>query len=223
MTNEQLRMQMLSGVITEGEYKAKLEELDFDRIGTMDMLSFLDSDFKDYGKSSPPKASFEDKWNDVPNTNKEILKKSTRKEPVKIMASSKGINYVITKGSDNKFYRYSYTQAENPGKPVGPFNSEEEAKKLNESLNENFVGMGMVGNIFDREKTDYELAFEHFTKGTSLNEEIEEEVEETLEEGNFDPTSYVEKSLIQVWNKGKADENMDFNSLAREIVTNLQP
>jgi hypothetical protein len=26
MTNEQLRMQMLSGVITEGEYKAKLEE-----------------------------------------------------------------------------------------------------------------------------------------------------------------------------------------------------
>ena len=28
MTNEQLRMQMLSGVITEGEYKAKLEEND---------------------------------------------------------------------------------------------------------------------------------------------------------------------------------------------------
>jgi hypothetical protein len=26
MTNEQLRMQMLSGIITEGEYKAKLEE-----------------------------------------------------------------------------------------------------------------------------------------------------------------------------------------------------
>jgi len=45
-----------------------------------------------------------------------------------------------------------------------------------ESLNENFVGMGMVGNIFDREKTDYELAFEHFAKGTSLNEaEVEDE------------------------------------------------
>ncbi len=48
-----------------------------------------------------------------------------------------------------------------------------------ETLKENFVGMGMVGNIFDREKTDYELAFEHFTKGTSLNEDIyEEELEE---------------------------------------------
>jgi len=46
------------------------------------------------------------------------------------MASSKGVNYVITKGSDNKFYRYEYTQAENPGKPSGPFNSEEEAKKI---------------------------------------------------------------------------------------------
>lgn len=28
MTNEQLRMQMLSGIITEGEYKAKLNEYD---------------------------------------------------------------------------------------------------------------------------------------------------------------------------------------------------
>ena len=50
-----------------------------------------------------------------------------------------------------------------------------------ETLKENFVGMGMVGNIFDREKTDYELAFEHFTKGTSLNEDIyEEELEEII-------------------------------------------
>jgi hypothetical protein len=33
----------------------------------------------------------------------------------------------------------------------------------------------MVGNIFDREKTDYEMAFEHFTKGSlSENEEVEE-------------------------------------------------
>lgn len=49
--------------------------------------------------------------------------------------------------------------------------------KEKKSLNENFVGMGMVGNIFDREKTDYELAFEHFTKSTSLNE-MEDEMPE---------------------------------------------
>jgi len=152
MTNETLRMQMLAGVITEGQYKAKLQEFDMNQFSM--------------GNPSSPKASFEDKWNDVPNANKEILKKSTGKEPVKIMASSKGENYVITKGSDGKFYTYQYTQAENPGKPMGPFNSENEAKKLNESLNESMiggiVGIGAINQIPPREKTNYELAFEHF-------------------------------------------------------------
>jgi hypothetical protein len=46
-----------------------------------------------------------------------------------------------------------------------------------ETLNENFVGIPAINNVFEREKTDYELAFEHFTKGTSLNEEMEEEDE----------------------------------------------
>jgi hypothetical protein len=41
-----------------------------------------------------------------------------------------------------------------------------------ESLNENFVGLPAINNIFEREKTDYEIAFEHFTKGTSLNENM---------------------------------------------------
>jgi hypothetical protein len=47
-----------------------------------------------------------------------------------------------------------------------------------ESLNENFVGIGAINNIFDREKSDYEIAFEHFIKGTSLNEEMEDKIEE---------------------------------------------
>jgi hypothetical protein len=52
---------------------------------------------------------------------------------------------------------------------------ESKSTKQKDSLNENFVGMGMVGNIFDREKTDYEMAFEYFTKGSlSENEEVEE-------------------------------------------------
>jgi hypothetical protein len=42
-----------------------------------------------------------------------------------------------------------------------------------ETLNENFVGIPAINNIFEREKTDYEIAFEHFTKGTSLNEEMD--------------------------------------------------
>ena len=50
---------------------------------------------------------------------------------------------------------------------------ESKSTKQKDSLNENFVGMGMVGNIFDREKTDYELAFEHFTKGSLSENETE--------------------------------------------------
>jgi len=43
-----------------------------------------------------------------------------------------------------------------------------------QQLDENFVGMGMVGNIFDREKEKYEDAFEHF-----LSERYEGKVEES--------------------------------------------
>lgn len=55
-----------------------------------------------------------------------------------------------------------------------------ENKKLKSKkpLNENFVGIGAINNPFlEREKTDYEMAFEHFTKGTSLNE-VEDEMPE---------------------------------------------
>ena len=86
-------------------------------------------DMHQFSSSSQPKASFEDKWNDVPAANKEILKKSTGKEPIEIMASSKGVNYVITKGSDGKFYRYEYKQAENPGAPSISFDTIEKAKE----------------------------------------------------------------------------------------------
>jgi hypothetical protein len=63
--------------------------------------------------------------------------------------------------------------------------TENKSDETKETINENFVGMGMVGNIFDREKTDYELAFEHFTKGTSLNEEMEDKFEDE-DENEFD-------------------------------------
>jgi hypothetical protein len=220
MTNEQLRLQFLSGIITESEYKAKLMEFDMDQFSM--------------GNSSSPKASFEDKWNDVPNANKEVLKKSTGKEPVKIMASSKGENYVITKGSDNKFYRYQYTQAENPGKPVGPFNSEEEAKKLNESLNEHYiaggiVGVGAINNPFEgRKKESYEDAFEYFLSSKYNLNEAEAEVnedEDELEEGKEveEPSLYEgEEPLKDISDEEKAEylvymTGMDYNEALMKV------
>ena len=59
--------------------------------------------------------------------------------------------------------------------------------KEKESLNENFVGIGAINNPFaDRVKSDYELAFEHFAKSTSLNEEMEDEEDEDYSDYFFD-------------------------------------
>jgi hypothetical protein len=57
----------------------------------------------------------------------------------------------------------------------GEYKTKLEENTTKESLNENFVGMGMVGNIFERDKTDYEIAFEHFTKG-KMNEEMDSNI-----------------------------------------------
>jgi hypothetical protein len=54
-------------------------------------------------------------------------------------------------------------------------------------LDENFVGMSMVGNIFDREKTDYEMAFEHFLGKKYINED---ETSMNTDYDGLDPDDY---------------------------------
>ena len=52
MTQEQLRMQMLSGIITEGEYKAKLDEYDdFDKESSSAFFSQLANKLKNFLKN----------------------------------------------------------------------------------------------------------------------------------------------------------------------------
>jgi hypothetical protein len=141
MTNEQLRMQMLSGIITEGEYKAKLQE---DK-----SMDFSAKDQKDW---SEKKSRMYDSWANSSNELKDLeddLKKA--------------------KGRDDKeeIKRLNNRIAQ---KKIAIKTSKEEFKKLNESkdsLNEHYVAGGIVGigaitQIPSREKTDYEMAFEHF-------------------------------------------------------------
>lgn len=168
MNKETLRMQMLSGIITEGEYKAKLEA--------------LKEGIKDY-----PKIIKKEKYVLVRG-----LYPSNPNTSIKIVPSN-GLTLsdfdkwqtelldIAKKGSITKKPGTSFTfsvYADENGKPtekrVGQEGTDEPEYSFHSvspnSLNEHFVGMGMVGNIFDREKTDYEMAFEHFTKGTSLEE-----------------------------------------------------
>jgi tetratricopeptide (TPR) repeat protein len=65
------------------------------------------------------------------------------------------------------------------GLPITETTTEE---NTTETLNENFVGIPAINNVFEREKTDYELAFEHFTKGTSILEDYDKASQEMEEE-----------------------------------------
>jgi len=172
MTNEQLRMQMLSGIITESEYKAKLNEYDdFDTESSSVFFDQLANKLKTFLKN-------EINLSDLEIDGVKIPEEETLEDAVNGMMKVLG---VVMKGK-------AYNVGE---KDVSP-GYLDRFKESKETLNENFVGMGMVGNIFDREKTDYELAFEHFTKGTSLKEaEVEEgnlghnEIASLEQEGRF--------------------------------------
>jgi len=80
--------------------------------------------------------SFGGKWNKVPEENKEVLDKSTKKNVVLIYADS-NTNYAIGE-KNGKYYLYNFRQAENPGKPK-EFNSIEDAQRY---VNPNSVDDG---------------------------------------------------------------------------------
>jgi hypothetical protein len=74
---------------------------------------------------------------------------------------------------------------------------ENKSPKNKKPLTENFVGMGAINNPFpEREKSDYELAFEHFTKG-GLNED--ESLEGLDEDKKTLPSSahHIAKQVIE--------------------------
>ncbi len=94
-----------------------------------------------------------------------------------------------------------------------------------QQLDENFVGMGMVGNIFDREKEQYEDAFEHF-----LSERYEEKVEEnyTTEVRDAWPSLSIDDRvslLLTVFDDPDMAEEMaekDFDALPDAATSNMR-
>jgi hypothetical protein len=94
-----------------------------------------------------------------------------------------------------------------------------------QQLDENFVGIGMVGNIFDREKEKYEDAFEHF-----LSERYEEKVEENYATEVRDawPSLSIDDRvnlLLTVFDDPDMAEEMaekDFNELPDAATSNMR-
>jgi len=158
MTQEQLRMQFLSGVITESEYKTKLEE------------------GKDLEKAIK---TFEDKIKtfekELENAKKKIAKEKSKKNPNQetIERYLEDVEFVTDELKKDRQALKSY---------------QKELKSKKESLNEHYVAGGIVGvgaitQIPSREKTDYEMAFEHFLGERYLTnfENREQDIEEGKE------------------------------------------
>ena len=173
MNKETLRMQMLAGVITEGQYKEKLEENAASNLELKSLAKQLYLGFKKLGAA--PK---------LLTTKMEIGKKGSWEDGVNITIfsgedtisvniNSKGIGVPKAEGIKNNieksFPKAIFTPVNGgkdwEGNPIISFNitpGKDMSESLNESMIGGIVGIGAINQIPPRAKTDYEDAFEHF-------------------------------------------------------------
>jgi hypothetical protein len=182
MDKETLRMQMLSGIITESEYKAKLEENAASNLELKSLAKQLYLGFKKLGAA--PK---------LLTTKMEIGKKGSWEDGVNITIfsgedtisvniNSKGIGVPKAEGIKNNieksFPKAIFTPVNGgkdwEGNPIISFNitpGKDMSESLNESMIGGIVGIGAINQIPSRVKADYEDAFEYFlSQKYSLNE-----------------------------------------------------
>ncbi len=140
MNKEKLRMSFLAGLITEGEYKQKLQE----------KQDLNENELVKIARDSTSYNEFKDKaFNHLLNISKSTFKTGSKPDKSTLRALK----------SIWDRYQKGYLDA---------YLDDLEEKQ---DLNENVVGIGAINNPFPtREKSDYELAFEHFTRG-EVNEE----------------------------------------------------
>jgi hypothetical protein len=202
MDKETLRMQMLSGIITESEYKAKLEENAASNLELKSLAKQLYLGFKKLGAA--PK---------LLTTKMEIGKKGSWEDGVNITIfsgedtisvniNSKGIGVPKAEGIKNNieksFPKAIFTPVNGgkdwEGNPIISFNitpGKDMSESLNESMIGGIVGIGAINQIPSRVKADYEDAFEYFLsqkyslneadEATAVGEKVEAAVEDKLE------------------------------------------
>jgi len=201
MTNETLRMQMLAGVITEGQYKAKLKENKYsiDDVVTMDGKTIVGTHQGGVGFKA----------------NKEGIKMGFKDNPKVIPNKTKIVKTKIVKDNKRKMDM------------VG--------ESLNESMIGGIVGIGAINQIFPREKTDYEMAFEHFLGERQTKIENREQDPYTMKEGEVNENNplkggpgYMTKYRIGVLSALIADAEKDLikyeeaNLLSPELTEKMK-
>ncbi len=167
MTNEQLRMQMLSGIITESEYKAKIS-LNEGEVTVKDVEDRIEMYTKHMAMLEKTLKTAQDK----------IAKEKKKAKPNQ---------YNIEKHLED--VEFAKDEIKKDKAEIKYDQKRLEKLKKKESLNEHYIAGGIVGigaitQIPPREKSDYELAFEHFLGERYLTNF--ENGEQDLEEGGDD-------------------------------------
>ena len=239
MDKETLRMQMLSGIITESEYKAKLEENAASNLELKSLAKQLYLGFKKLGAA--PK---------LLTTKMEIGKKGSWEDGVNITIfsgedtisvniNSKGIGVPKAEGIKNNieksFPKAIFTPVNGgkdwEGNPIISFNitpGKDMSESLNESMIGGIVGIGAINQIPSRVKADYEDAFEYFlSQKYSLNEmEDLEEYAETqpidVPQGMSDLPKNVKddpqfKKLVDYFKTHKSEAKKVINNVEDEL------
>jgi hypothetical protein len=210
MIQEQLRMQMLAGVITEGKYKTKLQENEMAAVGekveaavedkleaTVDNLSDeqksqLRAELAKAGITANSKiedvvSKLDESLNEVEGDTKTKVANALSNVGGALMKSMLVplIPLVVGKITGTGFGGGVAITAGTAGALIA-LAKLLGAKKTQDSLNEHYVaggivGIGAINQIPPREKANYETAFEHFLgQKYGINEEMDE-----VEEGNL--------------------------------------
>jgi hypothetical protein len=211
MNKETLRMQMLAGVITEGQYKEKLEEIGIGAVLGGAAVAALAK--KAYGayKNYALKKGMKETGNEKKGTNGIIAKEymsekdgktywgityedNTRdsgyEKPRIFLFNPEKIDKVLN--SDIQFATSDEdSMADGAEKKLGQFIADKVVMlEGKDSLNEHYVaggivGIGAINQIPSRAKADYEDAFEYFlSQKYSINEEMEDVNENMFSTGN---------------------------------------
>jgi hypothetical protein len=166
MTQEQLRMQMLAGIITEGQYKEKLKELNTDDTyshGVDGLRARMEKAITQINNDK--NLSDEEKEKRIDNVRFAVYNSI---DPI----TGGGVRPSKDFTFDDNWWASTYETAgdfaiqvafEDIKRAVEGDSFSGTVDETKKSLKENFVGMGAINNPFiEREKTGYETAFEHF-------------------------------------------------------------
>jgi uncharacterized protein (UPF0305 family) len=180
MEKDILRMQFLSGVITEGQYKEKLNEnLFYKLIGKILGVEEDEDEIEDL----PRKSEYDN-----------LTDEQAKKAYTELAKKTNGLG--DTHGDfDASAWVSGYSYAMDVLKDKYPhINFSAKNESLNESMIGGIVGIGAINQIPPRAKADYETAFEHFLGRKYGLNEVEDEVEDEMVDSNM-LKSYINKLI----------------------------